>query len=60
MNRVCFLPERIFILFSCKILFLKNTNFILEITNLLLKRHHFFLLNIEEKSKKKPCISKHF
>ena len=53
MNRVCFLPERIFILFSCKILFLKNTNFILEITNLLLKRHHFFLLNIEEKSKKK-------
>ena len=46
MNRVCFLPERIFILFSCKILFLKNTNFILEITNLLLKRHHFFLLNM--------------
>ena len=35
MNRVCFLPERIFILFSCKILFLKNTNFILKITNLL-------------------------
>ena len=60
MNRVCFLPEKIFILFSCKILFLKNTNFILEITNLLLKRRHFFLLNIEEKSKKKPCISKHF
>ena len=53
MNRVCFLPERIFILFSCKILFFKNTNFILEITNLLLKRHHFFLLNTEEKSKKK-------
>ena len=53
MNRVCFLPERIFILFSRKILFFKNTNFILEITNLLLKRHHFFLLNTEEKSKKK-------
>ena len=37
MNRVCFLPERIVILFSGKVLLLKYTNFTLEITNLLLK-----------------------
>ena len=47
-NRVCFLPKKIVMLFSCKLLFLKNTHFILEVTNLLLKQHHFILLNIEE------------
>ena len=40
MNRVYFLPERIVILFSCKILFLKNTNFILEITKVQFTRDY--------------------
>ena len=42
------IPKKIVMLFSCKLLFLKNTHFILEVTNLLLKQHHFILLNIEE------------